>query len=195
MKGFTLVEMLVALAALAILTSAAILITSFAIDTRTQFEVRGAKAMDLLRLRSSLKADISQATAHRARDEQGRKPQAAMQGQSLGRDGVFLSLVRRGWENPTAESRSSLQYLEYRLLDHRIERVWRRHADGSPLQPAQVLVGGVDSVEIAWLERDQWLQGRTGSSERPLPSAVRLDIELREGGAVTQLFMLASGTP
>jgi general secretion pathway protein J len=160
MKGFTLVETLVALAALAMLATGAMAVSSASTASQDAIRAHQEATHTLMRLRATMKADLSQAAARRARDVNGAKAQAALAGGALG-DGVFLSLVRRGWDNPLEQERSSLQYVEYRLSGARLERRWRRHVDGSPLQQPQVLAEGVQSLRLEFLER------RTGLSRAP----------------------------
>ncbi len=189
MKGFTLVEMLVALAALAMLATGAMAVASAATASQDSIRAHQESTHTLMRLRAAMKADLSQAAARRARDVNGAKAQAALEGGALG-DGVFLSLVRRGWDNPLEQDRSSLQYVEYRLSGGRIERRWRRHVDGSPLQPTQVLAEGVRSMRLEFLDFDQWMEGWAGAPNRPLPRAVRVTLDLADGGPVSQVFLL-----
>ena len=193
MKGFTLVETLVALAALAMLATGAMAVSSAA--TASQEAIRGHQegTHTLMRLRATMKADLSQAAARRSRDVNGAKAQAALAGGALG-DGVFLSLVRRGWDNPLEQERSSLQYVEYWLSGARLERRWRRHVDGSPLQQPQVLAEGVQSLRLEFLDFDQWMEGWAGAPNRPLPRAIRLSLDLAEGGPVSQVFLLPEAT-
>lgn len=189
MSGFTLVETLVALAALAMLAMGALAVTSAATASQAAVRTHQERTHEVMRLRAVLKADLSQAATRRARDINGAKPQAALAGGMLG-DGVFLSLVRRGWDNPLGQDRSSLQYVEYRLHGGRIERHWRRHVDGSPMQSAQVLADGVQSLQLEFFDFDQWIKGWTGAPNRPLPRAIRVSLDLADGGPVSQVFLL-----
>jgi general secretion pathway protein J len=190
MKGFTLVEMLVALAALSILATGGVLLMSVSTDAKEILDERQADTTAMLRLRTVLDADLGQAAGRRPRDESGRKPQAALSGQPATRTGVFLQFVRRGWSNPLGQDRSSLQYVEYRLRDGRIERLSRRHVDGSQLQTAQLLLENVRSVRPRYFDFDQWAPNWSGAPNRPLPRAVGLDIELSDGRSVSQFFLL-----
>lgn len=193
MKGFTLVETLVALAALAMLATGAMAVASASTASQDAIRAHQESTHTLMRLRAVMKADLSQAAARRARDVNGGKAQAALAGGALG-DGVFLSLVRRGWDNPLEQDRSSLQYVEYRLNGGRLERRWRRHVDGSPLQPTQVLAEGVRSLRLEFLDFDQWMEGWTGAPNRPLPQAVRVSMSMSNGGQVSQVFLLPQVT-
>jgi len=189
MKGFTLVETLVALAALAMLATGALAVASASTASQDAIRAHQEATHTLMRLRALMKADLGQAAARRPRDVNGAKAQAALRGGVLG-DGAFLSLVRRGWDNPLEQERASLQYVEYRLVDGRIERAWRRHVDGSPLQTPQVLVAGVASLRLEFLDYDQWMDGWTGAPNRPLPRALRLSLDLEDRGLISQVFLL-----
>ena len=189
MKGFTLVETLVALFALAMLATGALVVSSASAASQDSIRAHQESTHTLMRLRAIMKADLSQAAARRARDVNGAKAQAALSGGALG-GGVFLSLVRRGWDNPLEQDRASLQYVEYRLIGGRLERMWRRHVDGSPLQPPQVLAEGVRSLRLEFLDFDQWMEGWAGAPNRPLPRAIRVSLDLADGGPVSQVFLL-----
>ena len=189
MKGFTLVETLVALAALAMLATGALAVASASTASQDAIRAHQEATHTLIRLRAVIKADLGQAAARRPRDVNGTKAQAALRGGGLG-DGVFLSLVRRGWDNPLDQQRASLQYVEYRLVGGRIERAWRRHVDGAPLQAPQVLIEGVRSLRLEFLDYDQWMEGWTGAPNRPLPRALRLSLDLEDRGLISQVFLL-----
>lgn len=185
--GFTLVEMLVALAALAVLAAGALAVASASTTSHDIIRERQAHTQDLMRLRAALKADTSQAAPRRPRDVNGAKEQAALSG---GSGNAILSVVRRGWDNPLEQSRASLQYVEYRLNQDRIERYWRRHVDGAPLASPQVLLEGVSTVSMSFMDRDQWLQAWAGAPNRPLPRAIRLDIRFTSGDTLSQVLLL-----
>lgn len=189
-RGFTLVEMLVALASLALVATAGVTLTAYASDAQLAATTHDANARDLLRLRASLKADLGQASTRRARNVGGQTPQMALLGPPLTQGGVFLALVRRGWDNPSEQDRSNLQYVEYRLQGDRIERLYRRHLDGAPLQAPQRLLDGVARIDVRYLQYDQWIEAFAGSPDRPLPAAVRVDIRMMDGGEISQLFLL-----
>lgn len=188
--GFTLVEMLVALAALALVATAGVTLTAYASDAGAAVDRRAHAGRDLLRFRAALKSDLSQASNRRARNTLGHKPQMALLGPPVLQGGAFLSLVRRGWDNPSDQDRSNLQYVEYRLSSDRIERLYRRHVDGSPLQAPQRLIDGVAHVDVRHFQFDQWIDVFAGSPDRPLPAAVRIDIRLIDGRELSQLFLL-----
>lgn len=194
MKGFTLVEMLVALAALSILAAGGFAVAGVSINSHERIREHQAQTQSLLRFRASLRGDLTQAAGRRARDINGEKEQAALTGGAT-RDGVFLSLVRRGWDNPSLQGRASLQYVEYRLRDGQVERVWRRHVDGSSEQEPQVLIRNVARVSLEFYDWDQWAASWRGAPNRPLPRALRINVTFSDQGDISQTFLLPEGTP
>src|SRR3546814_8820453 len=73
--------------------------------------------------RALLKADLAQAAVRRVRGRDGNPARNAFIGSTAGATRAMsgseplLALVRRGWVNPDAEPRASMQYVEYRLVD------------------------------------------------------------------------------
>jgi general secretion pathway protein J len=192
MKGFTLIEMLVALAALSILAAGGFAVAGVSVSSHDVIRERQAETQALLRLRSALRGDLTQAATRRARDINGVKEQAALTGGSGG-NGIFLSLVRRGWDNPSQQGRASLQQVDYRLREGNVERVWRRHVDGSPAQDPQVLMTGVESVSLEFYDWNQWTSNWRGAPNRPLPRAIRVTMTLSGSGEISQAFLLPGG--
>ena len=189
-RGFTLVEMLVALVALSLVAGAGVMMTDFGVRTQSAIVGRRGEVEDLLRMRAVLQADLMQASTRRARDETGLKPQTALQGPRELSGEAFLHLVRRGWENPANEDRPTLQAVEYRLVDHKIERAFRRRLDGARTEDPLILIDGVDGVSVQYMSFGQWADGWPGSPEVPLPDAVRITLDLGDRGKVTQSFLL-----
>jgi len=112
-----------------------------------------------------------------------------------GGDDVLFALVRRGWDNPDAAPRASLQYVEYAIEDGRLVRRARTALDGAALGPSQVLIDHVRTAKVAFLTRGEWLSAWISSPAAPLPEAVRLDLDADSTGQVRQLFLLPGGAP
>lgn len=190
-SGFSLVEMLVALAALSLLAGAGVMMTDVAINARENVATRDAEATALLRLRAILRSDLTQAAPRRPRDENGTKHRVALLGSRQFNDpDTFLGLVRRGWDNPSNDDRPSMQYVEYKIDNGRIERSFRRNIDGAQTETPQILIEGVRSVRVRYMQYDQWLDAWSGSASIPLPDAVQIEMDLANRGTVRQLFLL-----
>jgi general secretion pathway protein J len=200
--GFTLVEMLVALAALALLTALAGSLGLSSLNSRERLAAVQVDVAEQLRLWSLLKADLNQAAGRRVRDQAGNKRSGALFAASVsdradagGDAGVFLEVVRRGWENSTEASRSSLQAVRYRLVAGRIERQNRPFVDRSEWGPPITLFEDIEAVEVSFFDRDQWVENWTGAPNRPLPMAVKLKIKRSETDILTASFRVPEGRP
>lgn len=194
MKGFTLVEMMVALLIFGLVSAAGVAIMSFSVDNQQVVRAHSHRLAELQRARLMLKADLAQAAQRPARDAAGRPAVRSFSGGEQQTGGPLLQLVRRGWDNPDAAPRASLQAVEYRLAGGRLERRARRAVDGVEAGPSQVLLTGVRDGRIAFLVRGQWIEALPNGVHQPLPQAVRLDLILDDYGPLSQIF-LVTGDP
>lgn len=191
MKGFTLVEMLVALLIFSGLAATGVAVMSLAADNRTIVQGRMGRLASFQRTRALLKADIEQAADRPTRDSAGRLSRDAMGGGEGSQ--VLLFLTRRGFDNPDAEPRASLQYVEYRLEEGRLERRVRPFLDGARLGEPQVLIEGVEAAEVAFYSRGEWRSSWTSATGAALPRAVRVQMDIKGFGPVRQLFLAPGG--
>ncbi len=104
-----------------------------------------------------------------------------------------LTLTRSGWSNPGEQARPSLQRVEYRLVDNRLERRVAGQLDGARPGPPQVLYRGVRDVTVAFLRDGEAAPAFTSTLDRPLPDAVRITMTLDGYGPVEQLFLVGGG--
>lgn len=190
MKGFTLVEMMVALFVFALIASAGITIMRFAVDNQAIVRERTDRLGELQRARALLKGDLIQAAARRTRDASGRAMREAFFGGNNPAQ-PLLRFTRRGWENPDAGPRASLQYVEYRLNEGRLERAAATALDGGTRGAPQILMERVSTADIAFLWRGEWIEALPGGPENPLPQAIRLTMDVDGVGAVTQIFAVS----
>lgn len=189
--GFTLVEMLVALLVFGLLAAAGAAVMGSTLTNQSAVKTRVERFADFQRLRAVLRADLAQAAPRRTRDTSGQPAGVAFIGGDPwgGNAERLFVVVRRGWENPDRAARPSLQYVEYRLSEGRIERRVRAALDGTALGPAQVLIDGVETSQVAFLGNTGWLAAWKGQAGVEIPRAVRLDLTVEGLGLVTQLFL------
>lgn len=189
-SGFTLVEMMVALLIFGLVAAAGVSIMSFSVDNQQIVRLRTHRLGELQRARAALKADLAQAAARPTRSPDGRAAVRAFAGGEQKVGGPLIALARRGWDNPDAAPRASIQAVEYRLTEGRLERRARPALDGAQARPPQVLLTGVTAGEVAFLVRGQWIGALRNGPGQPLPQAVRLDLTLDDYGPVSQLFVV-----
>ena len=197
-RGFTLLELLVALTVFAIMSVAAygglrnVLFTRAAVEEQS----RRLAAVQLAVFR--LEQDIEQAVPRGIRDEYG-EPQAALLGGELNDD--RLTLTRAGWDNPLGQPRANVQRVAYRLRDGRL---WRLHWDvldrGGLVEPREtLLLERVREFRARFLEEKDWRDDwpppagdETDKKRDPdsLPRAVEIVLTLEDWGEITRLLPL-----
>lgn len=190
MKGFTLVEVMVALFVFALLSAAGVGVLAATADNREAVRSRMDRLAEFQRARALLRADFAQAAVRLTRGLDGEQARSVL----VDGDGAMLiGFTRRGWSNPDRDPRGSLQYVEYRLVEDRLERVVRSVPDGGDLRAPQVLLTGVERAEIEFLFRNQWAPD-WGGGVTDLPQAVRLTLAMDDLGPVTQAFMVTGAS-
>jgi len=190
-RGFTLVEVMVALAVFALLAGAGAAVLARTIDARFTLHEYSERIAELQRMRALLKADLAQAAPRRTRAPTGRPLPRAIMGQQTPGDPILV-VARAGWSNPGGDDRPSLQRVEYRLVEGRLERRVAPYLDGARVGPPQVLYTGVSDVAVTFLQDGSEAPAFLASSDRPLPQAVRIVMTLDGLGRVDQLFPVSA---
>ncbi len=198
-RGFTLMELLVALAVFAIMATAAYSGLSNVLLTRAAVEQQNRRLATVQLAAFRLEQDIQQAAPRGVRDEYG-DPQPALRGGGLLDDALILT--RAGWDNPLRQPRATLQRVAYRLREGRL---WRLHWDvldrGGPLAPREtLLLDQVREFRVRFLDqagewRSEWPLPIDNTDDRPSdpnapPRAVEMTLTLEDWGAITRLFPL-----
>jgi len=199
-RGFTLLELLVALAVFAIMATAAYSGLRNVLFTRAAVEEQNRRLAAVQLTVFRLEQDIQQAVLRGVRDEYG-DPQPALRGGDLLDDALILT--RAGWDNPLSQSRATLQRVAYRLREGRL---WRLHWDvldrGGPVAPREtMLIDQVQEFRARFLDQEsKWRKDwpppadvvADGNPPNPnlLPYAVEITLMLEDWGAITRLFPL-----
>jgi len=179
-NGFTLVEMLVAVAIFGLIASAAVSILSMSITAQEAAGRKLADAASVRRASALLAGDLANAALRLRRDEQGAVRPA------FDADGAGFRIVRRG---------ASLQRVEYRLDGDRLERRSAEAVDGAAPDRRAVLLRGVQRMSLRFRSPDGiWRERWDPDDPRIMPRAVELVVEIEGRGAVRQLFMVGAGT-
>ncbi|MFC4728781.1 type II secretion system minor pseudopilin GspJ [Coralloluteibacterium thermophilus] len=194
MKGFTLVEMLVAVAIFALLAAAGVGLMAYAADNRGALRTHMDRIGELQRTHALLRNDLSQAAVRRVRAPDGRPARRALEAGAEDGGRTLLAFARRGHANPDHEARASVEYVSYHLDGDRLERRTRRALDGAAADRGQVLIAGVRSARVHFHVHGRWNDGWPGGIQ-DLPDAIRLDLELEDLGTVSQSFLVAGTAP
>jgi len=207
--GFTLVEVLIALAITAFVSTIAYNSLSTTLAGVESLRRVSDRTYEINRAWMIISRDLRQFVARPIRDEFGER-ESAMLGGPAAR--FTLSFTRSGWHNPNAHLRSNLQRVNYRLEG---EALWRdsypvldRAGDTSP--QSVKLLEGVEYLELAFLgslaavqaqrnsatlDTGNWAENWVVDSSDPEaalgpPIAVQLSLQLTDWGEMRRLYEL-----
>ena len=192
-RGFTLVEMLIALTIFGMITAGSVALLSFSVTSQEMTQRQLDTVASIRRAGALLTADLAQATARPWRDGGGNQ-QPAFFG-SAGQEATVMMLVRAGWDNPDQLPRASLQRVEYRLQGDRLLRIGYANVDGGGAAAVTSLIRGVQQLTVRFRSRDgEWRSDWRGPDLTDLPVAVELTVASPRFGPVRQLFLVGTGS-
>ncbi|HQU14848.1 MAG: type II secretion system protein GspJ [Chromatiales bacterium 21-64-14] len=194
--GFTLLEMLVAIAVFAVVAALAYGGLLSVLHTRQETDLRMQQLTELQMAYLQLERDLQQAVPRTIRDELGSTVAAFLGGAGTA---TLFEETRGGRSNPAGLPRSSLERVAYRLKgDTLIRSTWAEldRAPGATPQDADVL-HGVHTAEIRFLDAQQVWQPSwppagllAAPGAAPLPRAVEVVLDLKQWGRIRWLFLL-----
>jgi general secretion pathway protein J len=188
-NGFTLVELLVSLFIFGLLAAAGVALLSFSVRSQA---VAGERLDDLSQFRRAgalLGGDLAQVAPRLTRDSAGAS-RPAFVGADGEREGVALAFVRRGWDNVDEAPRPSLQRVEYRVVEGRLERRSYPQLDGAEPLPWSRILEGVRWVRFRYRDGEgAWRERWDPTDPRELPRAVEVIMDSAAGGTTRQLFL------
>ena len=189
--GFTLLEILIAVAIFAVMTAMAYGGLNTVLQTRTQAGEHNQRTAALQIAVSRLASDLEQLAWRGIRDEFGDPRQALV---ADARQRYPLEFTRHGWRNPLEQRRSTLQRVAWQLEDEVLERRYWLHTDRAPEAGVQVqrMLEGVRELELRFLDESrewhpQWPPVNADPEVEILPIAVEFTLELEDWGRVTRL--------
>jgi len=209
-RGFTLVEVLIAMAITTLISVVAYTGLSSALSGAESLRSASGRAHDINQTLALLSRDLRQVVNRPVVDEFGQVVPALMGGE-MAREP--LALTRAGWHNSIAAPRSTLQRVRWWLED---ERLWRgyfpvldRTAGTEPVETA--ILEGVERFELRFLPtlsavesdrndiidrrnwRDSWIADLSQPGQIPSPpAAVEVLMEVAGLGELRRTYVLPS---
>lgn len=148
-SGFTLVEVLVALAVFAVVGLMSAQLMSRTLANNEVLGDRSVRLAEVQRAMLILKRDLVQINGRSVRDLFGDPLPPVM----IGADGM-MEFSRAGWRNPLNSPRAEIQRVAYRIHEGHLHRAWwsvlDRAQDSEPV--VQRLLSDVDQVEFFALD-------------------------------------------
>jgi general secretion pathway protein J len=199
-RGFTLLEILVAVAILAIFSAIAYGGLAELRQQSSRFQDSAARTRAIQTAVYRLSQDFTSLEPRPVREPLGDNMRPALVADS--RSQQLAELTHSGWPNPAGVPRATLQRVAYTLEDDKLVRSYWVTLDRTmTTEPVRtVLIDGVKSVKLRFMtsERrftDQWpALGRGGFGRdraRALPIAVEITLELEDWGTITRLVEVA----
>ena len=209
-SGFTLVEVLVAMAITALISVVAYGALSSALSGAESVRSAMVRSQNINQTLMLLSRDIRQVVNRSIIDEFNQRA-PALSGGALSR--YPLTLTRAGWHNSTGAPRSTLQRVRWWIED---DVLWRAHfpvLDRTPGTEAieTVMLDDVERFEVRFLPtisdvksdrddviddrnwRDNWvLDVSQPGLELPTPAAIEIVLQLARLGEVRRLYVLPS---
>ena len=199
LEGFTLLELLVAVAVFAILSSMAYGGLRNVIDNSQQTELSMQRLQQVQLAMLKISRDFTQLSQRNIRDEYGNPNNYIMAGE--GSD-VFIEFSRGGRRNPAQLQRSHLQRVAYKLEEKTLSRLHWPHLDRTQEMQAyeSVLLEDVENASIRFLDNNnewhnEWpplsATGQPGDAAVTL-SAIEFTLELQDWGELVRIFLVSS---
>lgn len=197
-SGFTLIEVLVAMAIFAIMSAIAYGALGQTLASSEILSGRMDRLQAIQRAVRQLDSDFMQLAVRPVRKDLGDTFGPTLEADAL--LGVALELTHNGWSNPTAMPRGTQQRVAYVVEDETLIRYYWNVLDRSfTNEPIIVpLVDGVDSLQIRYLlDNGEWSDrwpAQTPAAGVPLrtrPRAIEFVLRLINEGDITRLIEVA----
>ena len=194
-SGFTLLELLVAIAIFAFLTMSAYQVVDGVRRTDVISRENSARLIELQKSMQYLQRDLGQMLARQVRsDFADPEPVLLVENGLLGSDSMGIRVVRGGLVNPQMQlPRSQLLRVGYRVKDRQLQRlVWPVVDAPSRTEPTvRTVLNNVENMKFAFYNGEGWQDGWTEASS--LPQAMRLTLTLTGRGEIERIWLLGSG--
>ena len=188
-NGFTLLEMLIALAIFSLVSMTAGTLLYQAVEAQSVSTRLGDRIVDIERGLGRLSRDVAQFVPREIRDEFGDANPALL----LNSDS--LEFTRKGWANPAEHARSELQRVRYWVEEETLRRAYWDVLDRGPESAPRIqsLIDGVSWVSFEPITASQILGGDAfsypGEGEEP-PIGVRILIQVGGYGELARVIDL-----
>lgn len=189
-RGFTLVEMLVALSIFAAIAAMGVGLLRNSVDTQDAVQGRLKAMGGINRLRAVMANDLAQAVQRPTRGPAGEAIPAFV-GSSNG-----FAFVHGGAAALDGSPRPNVERVGYALVGSEWRRATQPMLDGTALGDGDRLVADVAGVAVRYRdERGNWSESWTSEPGDRLPRAVEVRLTRTGREALTMLFLTAPTPP
>jgi general secretion pathway protein J len=199
-RGFTLIEILVAMAIFSIIGLASTGVLNSVINSDQLSTERFAKLEELQRAMLTIERDILQIVP-RALRVNGEAIGLVISGGEdvLNSDADGLGFVRTGWHNPQMLlPRSTLQAIGYRVQEQQLQRLYGNYVDNViGYEPkVKILLSDIEDFRVSFLteveqleDPEEWEENYANAN---LPIAISITLVSKTFGEIRREFILAN---
>ncbi|MGB5456913.1 MAG: type II secretion system minor pseudopilin GspJ [Gammaproteobacteria bacterium] len=196
--GFTLLELLVAVAIFSVLSAMAYGGLRNVIDNSKQTEITMQRLQEVQMAMLKISRDFNQLAQRGIRDEFGNTQDYLVASND---NDIFIEFTRNGRRNPAELQRSHLQRVAYRLEENQLFRLDWPHLDRSQeMQPYEsMLLTDVETASIRFLDNNnEWHElwpplnanFQAGDDSDAL-SAIEITLELTDWGELVRIYRVS----
>jgi len=195
-KGFTLIEVIIAMSIFAIVSILAYSGLHSVISSKTHTEGSLDRLQELQMSMLTLAGDMQHLSARNGHDALG----GTLLKLTTQDSDYIVSFTRNGWRNPAEQARSTLQRVAYRLDEDKLIRMYWTHVDRADdeLVVERTLMTNIESLELRFLnDKNEWktdwpsADNLAASDPIGLPSAVEITLNMHDWGKIIRLIKVA----
>lgn len=192
-QGFTLLEVLIAIAIFAIVSLASFSIFDTIITSEEKSTERMSHMNEIQRAFMLMERDFLQISKRSLRLESEAPLEGFIHTDANSSDGSTqrIGFVRSGWSNPgLLLPRSDMQSVAYQLNENELERIHYNFVDASLSETPKkrVLISNVNNINFKFYHGKQWNQTYSGNG---LPLAISIELDTEQFGIITRKFLVA----
>lgn len=196
-KGFTLIELMIAIAIFAVMSVMAYGGLSQIIDNSTHSQAELERLKSVQRAVLTISRDLRQITQRGIRDEFGNPQPFLIADSTLD---YLIEFTRSGRRNPAKLQRSNLLRVAYEFKDEKLIRVFWPQLDRAPGTEfyQTTLLEKVTQVELKYRDElkkwhTEWPPISAGNAAAPPQlTAIELILELSDWGKISRLYQVGS---
>lgn len=195
--GFTLIEIMVAMAIMALIGVGALKVLDEATKSSDSIKRNGDRLNNVQRAFMFISDDMQQLTLRQIRDEFGDK--VASMKSDLQSSTPYISFTKLGRRNPAQLPRSNLEHLIYSIEDKVLYRTSYTYADGMSADNAlkRPILNEVEKMKVTFFDGEEWgdywpvIDGNEDGAVAELPVAVKMNLTLSDYGDIERLYVLS----
>ncbi|MEM8844231.1 MAG: type II secretion system minor pseudopilin GspJ [Pseudomonadota bacterium] len=192
-SGFTLIEVVIALAVFAVVGTLAFSGLNAILKWQANLNNQTNQLQAVQLTLKYLERDINQIMSRTTRDQFGDSQPALLS------DGENeLNFTYSGWRNPTGLSRSNIQRILYRIDDNNnlVRNSWNR-LDGAIIEDARevILIKEIENIQWEFIDtnsndQDQWPPLTAEANTTLMPRAIAVNLNVSPFGEINRIFTL-----